>query len=46
VYESIPESLGRESAKERTMVARLRCGNDERKQVVKGKRGKKVQNVL
>jgi hypothetical protein len=30
VYESIPEYLGRESAKERTMVARLRCGNEER----------------
>jgi hypothetical protein len=30
VYESIPESLGRESAKERTMGARFRCGNEER----------------
>ncbi|KAJ3629148.1 hypothetical protein MTP99_013561 [Tenebrio molitor] len=28
--EEIPEYLGRESAKERKMMARLRCGNEER----------------
>jgi hypothetical protein len=39
------EHLGRESARERKMMARFRCGN-ERKQVLDGRRGKKVQNVL
>jgi hypothetical protein len=28
--EEIPEYLGRESAKERKMMARFRCGNEER----------------
>jgi hypothetical protein len=28
--EEIPEYLGRESARERKMMARLRCGNEER----------------
>jgi hypothetical protein len=39
------EHLGRESARERKMMARFRRGN-ERKQVLDGRRGKKVQNVL
>jgi hypothetical protein len=35
------------SAKEIKMMARLRCGNEEReKKVLDGRRGKKVQNVL
>jgi hypothetical protein len=29
--EEIPEYLGRESAKGRKMMARFRCGNEERK---------------
>jgi hypothetical protein len=41
--EEIPEYLGR--AKERKMMARFRSGN-ERKQVLDGRREKKVQNVL
>jgi hypothetical protein len=36
--EEIPEYPGRESARERKMMARSRCENEER--------GKKVQNVL
>jgi hypothetical protein len=30
IAEAIPEYLWRESAKERKMMARLRCGNEER----------------
>jgi hypothetical protein len=41
--EEIPEYLGR--AKETKTKARFRCGN-ERKQVLNGRIGKKVQNVL
>jgi hypothetical protein len=44
--EEIPEYLGRESAKERKMMVRFRCENEKRKQVLDGRRGKKVQNVL
>jgi hypothetical protein len=44
--EEIPEYLLRESARERKMMARLRCGNEERKQELDGRGGKKVQNVL
>jgi hypothetical protein len=40
----MPECLGRESARERKMIARFRCGNKERE--LEGRRGKKVQNVL
>jgi hypothetical protein len=29
--EEIPEYLGRESARERKLIARFRCGNEERK---------------
>jgi hypothetical protein len=43
--EEIPEYLWRERARERKMMARFRCGN-ERKQVLDGRRGKTVQNVL
>jgi hypothetical protein len=43
--EEVPEYLGR-GAKEGKMMARFRCGNAERKQVLDGRRGKKVQNVL
>jgi hypothetical protein len=41
----IPKYLGRESAKERKMMTRFRCGNEEKKQVLDGRRRKKVQNV-
>jgi hypothetical protein len=44
--EEIPKYLGRESVKERKMMARFRCGNEKRNQVLHGKRGNKVQNVL
>jgi hypothetical protein len=45
--EEIPEYLGKGSARERKMIARFRCGNEERdKQVLDGRRVKKVQNVL
>jgi hypothetical protein len=30
MIEEIPQFLGRESAKERKMMARFRCGNEER----------------
>jgi hypothetical protein len=43
--EEIPEFLGR-GAKERKMMARFRCRNAERKQVLDERREKKVQNVL
>jgi hypothetical protein len=36
----IPEYLGKESVKGRKMMARFRCGNEEkRKQVLDGRRG-------
>jgi hypothetical protein len=41
--EEIPEYLGRKSAKEKKVMARFRCRNEERKQVLDGRRGKKVQ---
>jgi hypothetical protein len=44
--EEIPEYLGRKSAKEKKVMARFRCRNEERKQVLDGRRGKKVQKVL
>jgi hypothetical protein len=40
--EEIPEYLGRESARERKMMGRFRCGNKE----MDGRRRNKVQNVL
>jgi hypothetical protein len=43
--EGIPECLGKKSARERKMMARFRCGNEER-EVLDGRRGKKVQDVL
>jgi hypothetical protein len=38
----------RESTRERKMVARYRCGNEKRgnRNVLDGRKGKKVQNVL
>jgi hypothetical protein len=36
----------REYKREGKMMARFRCGNEERKQVLDGRKGKKVQNVL
>jgi hypothetical protein len=42
---TISEYLGRESAKEREMMTRFTCGNEERKQALDGRRRKKVQNV-
>jgi hypothetical protein len=42
--EEIPENLGRRECK---IMARFRCGNEEREnRLLKGRRGKKVQNVL
>jgi hypothetical protein len=44
--EEIPEYLGRESARERKMMARFTCGNEgERKQVLDERRGKNVNEV-
>jgi hypothetical protein len=41
--EEIPKYLGKESAKERKMMVRFRCGNEEKKkQVLDRRRGKKV----
>jgi hypothetical protein len=41
--EQIPEYVERESAKERKMMARFRCGNQEReKKLLYERRGKKV----
>jgi hypothetical protein len=42
--EEIPEYLGKESARERKIRARFRCGNEER-EVLDERRGKKVQDV-
>jgi hypothetical protein len=43
ITEAIPEYLWRESAKEIKMMARLRCGNEEReKKVLDGRRGKRM----
>jgi hypothetical protein len=41
--EEIPEYLGRESAKERKMMARFRCGNEERKGVLDRRRRKRCR---
>jgi hypothetical protein len=41
--EEIPEYLGRESARERKMIVRFRCGKEEKKQVLHGRRGRERQ---
>jgi hypothetical protein len=41
--EEIPEYLGRENAREKKMMGRFRCGNEERKQVVDGRRGRRCR---
>jgi hypothetical protein len=46
VTKEISKYLGRERG-ERKLMARFRCGNEERReQVLGGKRGEKVQDVL
>jgi hypothetical protein len=44
--EEIVEYLGRESARERKMMARFKERREKKKQVLDGRRRKKVQNVL
>jgi hypothetical protein len=41
--EEIPEYLGRESARQRKMIVRFRCGKEEKKQVLHGRRGRERQ---
>jgi hypothetical protein len=43
--QEIPEYLGRERAKERKMIARFRCGNEERKHVLDGRKVKRERNT-
>jgi hypothetical protein len=44
--EEIPEYLGRESTRESKMMARFMWERGERKQVLDGRRGKEVKDVL
>jgi hypothetical protein len=44
--QEIPEYLGRERAKERKMIARFRCGNEERKHVLDGRKVKREREIL
>jgi hypothetical protein len=44
--QEIPEYLGRERAKERKMIVRFRCGNEERENTYWMEEVKKVHNVL
>jgi hypothetical protein len=47
VWQKIPKHLGERECKIKKMVARFRCEErGERKHVLDGRRGKKVQNVL